>query len=502
MNSQAFETIELQVRSGESDVALNGLKNMAEAGIRQFQPVERARWAQLVRRAGAPLLALRSLFPYVRGSFSEIYPPHPNEILEYGAALCFLGLEQESLKLVTDLGSRTGGHLPLCHLYQAFALFPQWRYREAEAPLRRYLEITPSSDYFHLVARINLASVHVFHNEWEEAEGLLKELIQLTEKSGRRLLLGNALELMGQVSLRRRDFSKAEDYLTRSQSNLAQVQSIDALFVAKWRGLLELERDPMSSHTHELLLNVMELARQVHSPETIRDIAFRRALLFNDSSLASHLVRGTPYPGFFDRPEGLVVQQFATAQPLEFSAGLITDHSKQSSGVPSARIPTLPTAGLEANLMRVLLSDFYKPFSIFRLWQESSPDHFNPRSSPNLVHQKLYLLRQWLRDHSSTIKVHCQGTKYQVSFTQPTTLDTQHYRGQQSSKLEQLLMHLRERPEWSAKEIKSELSKANFKFTPRTLQRQLQIAVESGHLLSRGKARAVRYKLPTTANRL
>lgn len=505
----ALDEADALIKKGEASRALIILASAQSSKelrkeLLQLEPIKRGKWAQLVRRAGRPDIAIKGLFPFIRGLESQYEKPSELETLEYASALTFLGMESEALELLSHLKAKN----PLKELYTCFALFARWRYQEAKPLLAELLKQLPDSEYLYRVAQVNLLSALVFLGHDKEAIDMASNIIAAAESEKQHLLLGNAHELLAQVYIRMNRLSQAREALNRSESLLFDVGSTDSLMVVKWRALLNIKEN--SSVAPLELANVVELARSRKHFETIRDFQYNTALILEDEALLKEVIAGTPFPSFFERAEFASSQwkshslntsreqlNFVFKGPLTLRERVATSEVELSQDKQFGQIQRRDLDSYRGRtpekLIHLLMSDFFRPFSQYRIWEALSEGrYFNPDSSPNWVHQMIYQARQVIKHSNLPLQIMFREGFHELEFRTATRIQVLSPLELTSPADEELSPLLKTVNESTRGLRSSELAKILGR-PHRTIQRQLKKALELGLLSFEGKAKGRRY---------
>jgi tetratricopeptide (TPR) repeat protein len=385
-----LDLIEAQTRQGRLGSARMLIRKISLKGIKR---THRLRLAQLARRVGLSLAAVRILNPIVRPKKILLDPASHSEKAEYAAALIDAGAVNEGNDLLVDLDYRRE---PRILLFRSFGLFTHWDYAAAVPLLETYIK-TCRDDYQKLVGQVNLAAALVTLNKSEQAEPVLKSLVELTQKQGHLRLHANCLELLAQLHFTRDQFAKAEKCLEEASEVLKSTGSLDEFFVKKWSLFLEMSKRPVTESDRKRLDLVKATALRKNHWEGARDCDYFLAKRLNDVSLLTHLYFSTPHQGFRDR-----VKNVLKGEPAEYIWNLKSDHKRPhtyfdlASGRDSRSDISLKVDQLPYRMLVILSADFYKKSRVPALFANLYPgEYYDPETSHFRVHQVLERLKKW-----------------------------------------------------------------------------------------------------------
>ena len=300
------------------------------------------------------------------------------------------------------------GSLPEVGLYRGYCHIHRWESELAIPHLRGYIE-SRALDYPTLVAKVNLASCLVTSARLDEAMVVIDELIKETEARRLGRLLGNALELRGQVHLQSRDLQACAADLDRAIGILSGEKSSDQLFVLKWKAIL----DGIAQHDPRPIEKFREIARQRLHWESVRDCDFQILKLAFDPTLFNRLYFGTPYDSFRDRLE----REFGSAS---LSAQFVLGDTREggprldlASGVWTGTSVAMKPGGKPHQLMQIVLRDLYKPASIGAIFGDLfAGEYFDAFSSQNRVHQTIYRARELFEENGIPFEIRECNARY------------------------------------------------------------------------------------------
>ena len=378
-----LEDCEREIRAGRVQGVAKRLSSLNTARIpREFQlPL-----ANVCRRVGLYSLGMKVLARVVRPSRGALEMAATSaELAEYAVLLQRSGAVKEALRTLEQVDEAS---VPEAHLYRAYCHFNLWDYETAIPELERYLA-RPLSPYAKFVGSVNLAAALVATERREEALARLATDIAYAKEHGYSRLLGNCLELRAQIHLQRDDDSAAETDLEAAIRALGGSETIDQLFVHKWRAVLTSAKSGDVTAIEEFRAEALRRKDW----ESVREADLASLGIAFDEGKFRHLVFGTPFAPYRERirrelgrwPEEMsFVLGPQDAPCLDVSSGEIDGASRLSAGKKCHQ------------LLEVLLRDFYKPIRLGGLFAELFPgEHFDIFSSPDRIHQLIRRTRKW-----------------------------------------------------------------------------------------------------------
>lgn len=347
--------------------------------------------ANLCRRAQMDYQALKVLAPVVRPDRAISAAPTAEEQAEYAASLLKIGAVHEALAILENVQD-----VPSAMLFKSFCHFRRWEHGMAIPLLTAFIAKAPS-DYMKLVGQVNLAAAYTTTLQFKLAGEILDEAIPYAQREGHKRLWANAHEIRAQIHIHEGRYNEAKHDLTIAGTELNEVG--DALLIRKWTAIaLSLQTGSTAA-----LDQFREEAVSHRDWETMRDVDYFQLRVSFDEGTFGHLLFGTPFSEYRERAtSGLDRQPVAQ----EFIWG--------SSTAPRFYLSTGEVEGMKVSapgntvhqLLAVLLSDLYRPWSIGSIFAELFPrEYFDVFSSPNRVHQLLWRLRRWFESNGVPVEL-------------------------------------------------------------------------------------------------
>ena len=451
-----------------------------------------SRYANLIRRLGGTGYSLKLLNPIVR---DENKNPSVAEIIEYASCLSRLGLIDESIGLLDKIK-----HEPQSEIqYElAAAYVAKWDYPSSLAYFKKYLNSKDLSIYKICVGEINIAAALIYTDELNKSESLLLELLIKVQKFKFNLLIGNTLELLGEVAFIRGDFPRALQYFEESVRKVESSNPKYQLHLDKWKVIIRMLNEKGSKDSLKQFADVRKRVPQINDWHTIRELELFKAVATNDSHAILNLYFGTPYEeyrkrilsiwgkpikinNFYDRQLGSGLKKkkdniFDVALGLDFSTG-----SQLKPGQSLHR------------LLQILSTDFYEPFSTNKIFSMVFKDSFfNPITSPKQVYEVIRRLGEWFTKNKVPLIIVRSEGGYRLRATEIYKLRT-HLKFEVRSKVDDFIFLLKSHGLTKNISVKMIVEKLNL--APRSVSRLLSGGVSERKLTRQGQAKMTTYAI-------
>lgn len=405
--SNQFNEIDALIRAGQTAKAATLVTQYAQNPLSRPESLELAR---LARRAFIPAVGISLLRPFVRPGAKEPVRALPAESLEYAACLTWIGALPEAFVLLQSLDHRT---LPDVDLIQSLALFAEWRYADAIPLLERYSQNNEVSDYWRLVAKVNLLGALVHERQFTKVTALVSELEAATRAQNRLLLLSNVLQMRAENAINEKNWDLASQYIDEALRFTESQGRADTLFAQKWRAVLALYRDP-STQSLALLGQVRAQALALQHWETLRDCDFHQVHALQDARLGVRLYFGTPFKSYREK---LLQENPWLEIPDQYAW-------ENGAGGPELVLEkNLKEGQVLHRLLGALCSDFYKPQNLGDLHSKVFPwKLYHPSRSADSLHQALRRLREYFVQNKFPIKIMERQGNYSLQASAPVTV--------------------------------------------------------------------------------
>ena len=446
--------------------------------------------AQLAWRSGLPILGLKILHPIVRPEHRLPRAASAEEKAEYAVCLIKAGATEEGLLLLRDPDTAA---LPRRLLYEAFGLIGRWDWGAAIPLLSAYVRRPGLEPYQRLVGKVNLANALLGERQYLKAEILLRELLH--EASVKRLgfAQGKVLELAAQNFIFQKKWDQARKLLDRAEDLLRQTQSVDSFFTAKWKVILEFQKNPTGTSLRKLS-EVREQARARGLWEIARDCDRFQAIQLKDGALLSHLYFGTPYESFRQR---LALDASPGWKPGQEYVWKLENGGRPWLDLRSGRVEPagkpLKAGQVLHRCLLALSTDFYRPFRIASLFSHLYPgEHFNPITSPARAHSVFRRLRFWLKSSRMPLAILEENGGYRIGALRPCALKV----SLETSGGGRAVLVLRDlERHWGESPFNVQAAVEKLGIPYRTLFRLLRELVEGGSLERRGAGYRTSYRV-------
>jgi tetratricopeptide (TPR) repeat protein len=373
------------------------LSQLESLPAKRVPSAHRSALAALAVRLARPDLALGFLWKNI---FEE--RPSEEDLFAYGSSLRKAGLVRQSLRLLKTLPQN-----PSVLLQEAFCHIGLWNQNEAKELLMAHQkEVSPSLKAF-AVGQVNLASTLIALEDFDQALALIEAVQDLCEKNHYQLFL-NCLEMTGQIHFHRGEHEKADRILKDALNRSMEQKSPTTLFVKKWFLLNQIRRGEMDKKSPQVLAFLKE-ARSLGHWETLRDWDFQIARGTDNKALLIHNYYGSPEGGFRKKFKALLPP---TEVPAEYHWTDPRSSEKISHFIDLYRPmgTALPVGKALHRLMMALCCDFYRPWSIERIFDVLFEEEiFDPFSSPKRVYRQIEELRSFLQPLPIEFKATQQG---------------------------------------------------------------------------------------------
>ncbi len=469
-------------------------------------------FANVARRTKRDAWGLQILRPVIRPKTPLREPTRVEESAMYAALLIKLDAIPEALKILGTLDPSKHADVLL---YTAYALIAQWDYPAVIPVLRRYRRSSQLTDYQRCVADMNIAASLLYARDYTQAGPLIAGLRRATESNGWNLLHANSLELAAQYFIRSGQWEEAEDHL-RSAEAAAQ-QPLHKLFVEKWRAIMRMQRDPTDSGAVASLESVRAEAARLEHWETLRECDFFQGSLSHQPDLVARVYFGSPFRMYRRRileiyaAEGRSCPKDYDWQPPLWGAGGAAARAGESaaspcrcfdlgSGADEGGRVLLKHGQLVHRLLITLASDFYRPFSVGRLFSRLYPDEpFSPGNASERIAHAVKQTRRWIRAHRLPLVVLVDKSRYRLAASSAFSLRVHRSTPSQAPRVK-LLDHAFVgllKAHWGHRSFSARQAAESLRISVSSARLTLRRNARSGKVIVSGRGRATRYRLET-----
>lgn len=489
MKSEVFKKLtdlEESVRVGDHVHARRELAAISPASVpRELYSM----FANLLRRTGLNQKGLRLLNPLIRDPKLKENATDEEKI-EYSILLLRVGALHEARAILKSIDKDKN---PVAILYMTFTLTPEWRYRDTIKPLQDYLSLSGNKPYQNLVAQVNLIAAYIFCGDYASANLLLLDSNRLANSLGARFLSGSLCELEAQMHIAHGAIAKAEEALNKASTLLKSSESVESLYVRKWRSICELYQATDKTSALSNLVSLRKLAVSKNEWEVVRDIDFHSLYGQVNPKAFRHIFCGSPSPDFRERLLR-TYPQYGEPAPLCSWSGSGAERGPEfliDSGTTRAGEAFIVSGQAQHRLLRILCRDYYRPVEIANVAADLYPDeYYHPTHTPAKVHQILSRLRESL---GSRVRIECRNGAIKLSPRGCTLTKNWQFDSQIQCKVDIELQRLFSEfanGKFSAKEASMFLGVSVSSAT-----RRLNQACSAGILERSGKGPATRYQV-------
>jgi hypothetical protein len=394
---------EQMIRDGQIQKAASQLSRMNPAKVPRAL---RLPLANLCRRARLNTLGLKLLWPLIGPKNAlKRNSPTAHELAEYAVLLQRNGGACEAMRILRSIPE------PAClevSLYQGFIHMTEWQYPEAKVCLQKYL-LNASDEYQRLIAKTNLAAVHIGLEEFADAELRVHEAMEDAHKKGSMRLVGNCLEMLAQINMHRGQLKESRSRLCQAADLFKGGSPWDLYLIRKNAAIL----DSMESGSDTDLQKIRREALDRGDSETLRDVdLFLLKSNFNPD-LHARLVVGTPFPFFRERVKR---QTGLKTEPRQYRLG---DESAPSLDIRTGRLDGrdfLNPGKKIHQLLDVLTRDLYRPLRIGALFSALFPnENYDVNSSAFRIYHALRQTRIFLKKHGLPVRIEEHEGRYSLA---------------------------------------------------------------------------------------
>ncbi len=360
------------------------------------------RYANLLKRMGGAYHAIRLLNPIIRNTTAK---PSNLELIEYAACLTKLNLSEESIELLNSISNEKS---PEIHFERAAAYMIQWDYLSAREHLEKFLACSENSEYRICVGELNLGASYIYTNEASKADKALKQVLDRAKKGEFKLLCGNALELLAQSSILKKDFVTAEKFLKDASTYMGTSNPRYILYIEKVKVMRQLFTEDTSPDLVKRLGALRAQAADLRNWNTLRDIELFTAIATQDDQKIHDLYYGVPYPEYRKRILSFWEKPLQLSETYDKKIGRGTPQKifDVTKGIDLHSKQQLSVGKTLHRLVQCLTSDFYAPFSATRIFSIVFRGvYFNPDTSQQQVYEAIKRLNKWFQDHEIDLRV-------------------------------------------------------------------------------------------------
>jgi hypothetical protein len=190
--------------------------------------------------------------------------------------------------------------------------------------------------------------------------------------------------MRGQICIRNNRLMEAAAILARAHDIAKKETGTTSLFIEKWKLIAELPL-PTQQPKEPLIATFKKTIRLQGHWETLRDFDYHVALMQKNGELLNYVYFGTPFLSF--------KQRISKNHPGQLRGHLLWGESKSGQPVSHTLDPLdcsmdiVPFGLIQHRLLLVLLSDFYRPWTLHRIFDSLFPTEiYDADSSPKRIY--------------------------------------------------------------------------------------------------------------------
>lgn len=526
----------------------NGNVNLASQEISHFIKNNKLKrefrlpLAQLLRRMGRFENAINLLFSIVRPSERNPILASKEELLEYSASLIQNGGITEGRELLKSVD------LPMKNLYLAFSYFGEWDYQNAIPYLTTLCDSKGIDSYQKLIAQVNLFAALVASNQYESATQLRQMLLEKLKNSTNKLLYANCCEIEIQLLIGMQNFHEAHKKNAEHKNLFSSLGNPYKLYFEKWDLITQIYSKEKKGMNFENELagfkKIKHLSIQNNFYEIARDCDFWLSHFNQNHSLINYLYFGTPWEHYKKKILNKNTDFTPSVQNLKWkpdfeNGNTITEQqilypiskSDSDSKSNSISVSISPPASASASafdkmnqknkkivyasefyqnkdlpdqLIQLLITDFYSPWKLGRLFNNLYPrEYFIPYTSNQKIQQLVHRARKNIKLHHWNFKIIVFNKNY--SFYSSSVIDFSNVdkkvveiKDKKIHKLKQFIIMWTEHSQLKNKNWYSVSKLSQLTNTPkRTCTLYLNELLSLSWIIKKGNLKSTQYKIVT-----
>lgn len=377
---------------------------LANLWIDQVPDQHRAALAQLCRRSGLNRLGLK----FVHTLVHESKVASTQDYLEYASCLRRAGLHHEALRIF-----KRHADLPAAQIQSSFCHIQHWDYAQAAAILVGLAEKSSLSAREARVVKVNLVSSLIFLGEMQTAQSWLNAVLPDCQAHSPHLYI-NALELQTQIHLAQGDLARARGNIALARPLIDQQDGTAQMLLEKWEQILNIAENPTDDAIARLG-QFREHIRRAGHWESLRSMDWEVARVTGDERLAAHVYFGTPYMAFrrhvLSTPFGRRIPHHYIRVDSRWDG---EGERRLVDGVTGENM-LFKFGTVPYRVAMLLFSDFYQPWTIYRIFDGLFPDEaFNPFSSPKRLYRLLERARAEIQSKNLPLEMQTSGNGFRL----------------------------------------------------------------------------------------
>lgn len=503
--AEIIEDAEISIRQGQSKAALRLVQGLISVS-KSLSEAELIKIGNIFRRCGEYGGTLKILHSLVRSETQQTKNKSLAQI-EYAAALVQLGLVSEARELLAPLNPNL---FPEAQMHQALGLFQEWNYSKAVPLLENWVQHPNINEYRRLVGQINLNIAYAFAAPEKLQLSEIDKIETTIRKHGYSLLIGPCAQIRGRYLIEHGDYLQASLIFENGLREIKDVTTWDRLYLLKWNLVGMIKKEGAKKKWLNAMIDLKTEACGLKDFETVRDCDYLIATYFRKKVIANYCYHGTPFQSFRQRFDTKLVSNeidfFVDRDGIQSHLDsqsqkkVVLVHAEQIASAFSIKNEKkLTSGGILERTFQALLSDFYRPMTLQRLFGIIYQGmYWNQNTSPVQVRQVLFRLRQWLLENKWDMRVQELDGRYRL-----VSSDKMNYQIHKSSsrltpeqKMWNQLLAIHRTKSFSFASFQTAVkSLSKQKVSSRTQRRWISVLLREGLLEKTGNTRSAVFKL-------
>lgn len=439
---------------------------------------------------------------------------YPELQIEYAACLINKEISTVAIQILNKFDYRK---FPQILLHQTLGYFIEHNYHSALPLIEAYCKCENLAYHDRLTGFVNHAMALLHDRQFEKAQSLLSKLIpQLSDESVQKLL-AECYVLLAQTQVYLGGYKNAAISILRSEHVLNKFDYPNQLNRKMWKLIIwSLQNKKKSLFFQEKFLQLNIEVKGHNDFELNRDLDAWLSVLLQNKELFQFVFFGTSshwyrnillttfdakncIPNFYYRTYGKTnkntplpkIDLFHTQkQTGDKQVIFISDsekHSSENNG-PNSK-GRFHSSAVSIKLSQLLCSDFYRPFSLGRIFNHLFPlEIFDPLTDPQRIYEQIRLTNLLFREKNLPLKITSTSCGYMLNSTSPCQLVIPKDTAVFTEIFETTLLRKSQNNAFTSREAQLWTN------TPTsTLNRKLNGLVKAGFLFKLGSGKSIKY---------
>lgn len=380
-----LDEVENLLLEGKLSLAAKKIKNIHKKGNIPYNRLER--FGNLANRCGE----FSSTMNVLHKSAEEEGESCDGIKKEYAMALLYLGCRRRALQITQELLKNNQKN---SYLLEGFCHMRSWDYMDAKNSFENYMNIFEQGSYQYIVGQMNLAFALNGHGDSAQALEVIKEILNSDQAKKNERIRINAQQVLCQVYYGLDDFKKFKKTLNELQSLAVKFTLGEQSSLNRWKIISDFHDENNIKKFKSEMTKLYNFCRDNKQYELSRACHFYLAKYSEDREIYENLYIGTPHESF----RNILKEHFPNNIPPQSMEKGETSKGQFVLNIKTGKIndeKALDPGSLPYSVLRVLMSDFYRPFSVYELFESIFPEErFNPLSSFSKVKATVYRLNK------------------------------------------------------------------------------------------------------------